>query len=131
MNRFMLGSTFLWDIGGSGANHRARNGGCGSGQVAHARSIPQTALAFPICNSLRTAREWHSLSRSRRRANAAHATSGCMTRQSGVVRQFTFSAKAESSPRWSPDGKQLAFLSNREDQQQIYVMRMDGGEARL
>ena len=50
-------------------------------------------------------------------------------KKSGVVRQITFSAKDESSPRWSPDGRQLAFLSNREDQQQIYVMRMDGGEA--
>ena len=50
-------------------------------------------------------------------------------KKSGAVRQFTFSAKDESSPRWSPDGKQLAFLSNRDDQQQIYVMRSDGGEA--
>ena len=49
--------------------------------------------------------------------------------KSGAVRQITFSMKDESSPRWSPDSKQLAFLSNREDQQQIYVMRMDGGEA--
>jgi dipeptidyl aminopeptidase/acylaminoacyl peptidase len=46
------------------------------------------------------------------------------------VRQFTFSPKSESSPRWSPDGKQLAFLSNREeDHQQIFLMRADGGEA--
>src|ERR1700685_204799 len=44
---------------------------------------------------------------------------------SNSVRQFTYSAKDESSPRWSPDGKQLAFLSNREDQQQVYVMRAD------
>jgi dipeptidyl aminopeptidase/acylaminoacyl peptidase len=50
-------------------------------------------------------------------------------KESGAVRQFTFSAKDENSPRWSPDGKQLAFLSNRDDQQQIYVMRADGGEA--
>jgi dipeptidyl aminopeptidase/acylaminoacyl peptidase len=50
-------------------------------------------------------------------------------KKSGVVRQITFSAKDESSPRWAPDGRQLAFLSNREDQQQIYVMLMDGGEA--
>ena len=50
-------------------------------------------------------------------------------KEPGAVRQFTFSAKDESSPRWSPDGKQLAFLSNRDDQQQIYVMRADGGEA--
>ncbi|HKN75125.1 MAG TPA: S9 family peptidase [Candidatus Acidoferrum sp.] len=48
---------------------------------------------------------------------------------STAVRQFTYSAKDETSPRWSPDGKQLAFLSNREDQQQIYIMRTDGGEA--
>jgi dipeptidyl aminopeptidase/acylaminoacyl peptidase len=50
-------------------------------------------------------------------------------KESGAVRQFTFSAKDEFSPRWSSDGKQIAFLSNRDDQQQIYVMRADGGEA--
>jgi dipeptidyl aminopeptidase/acylaminoacyl peptidase len=51
-------------------------------------------------------------------------------RETGA-RQFTYSAKSESTPRWSPDGKQLAFLSNREeDQQQMFVMRADGGEGR-
>lgn len=50
-------------------------------------------------------------------------------KESDAIRQFTFSAKDEFSPRWSTDGKQLAFLSNRDDQQQIYVMRADGGEA--
>jgi len=49
-------------------------------------------------------------------------------KQSGAVRQFTYSAKSEFSPRWSPDGKQLAFLSNRGEEQQIYVIRADGGE---
>jgi dipeptidyl aminopeptidase/acylaminoacyl peptidase len=48
----------------------------------------------------------------------------------GAVRQFTYSAKSESSPRWSPDGKQMAFLSNREGgDEQIYVMPANGGEA--
>jgi len=51
-------------------------------------------------------------------------------KQNNSVRQFTASAKSESNPRWSPDGRQLAFLSNREgDQQQIYLLRADGGEA--
>jgi dipeptidyl aminopeptidase/acylaminoacyl peptidase len=44
------------------------------------------------------------------------------------VRQFTFSAKSEISPRWSPDGKQLAFLSDRGEEQQIYRMQGVIGE---
>ena len=50
-------------------------------------------------------------------------------KQSGSIRQFTYSAKSEFLPRWSPDGKQLAFLSDRDEQQQVYAMRADGGEA--
>jgi dipeptidyl aminopeptidase/acylaminoacyl peptidase len=49
-------------------------------------------------------------------------------KQSSGVRQFTFSEKSEGSPRWSPDGKQLAFLSDRGEEQQIFLMRLEGGE---
>jgi len=52
-----------------------------------------------------------------------------LEKKTGAVRQFTFSAKSDFSPRWSPDGKTLAFLSNREEANQIYLMRADGGEA--
>jgi len=45
------------------------------------------------------------------------------------VRQYTFSEKIENSPRWSPDGKFLAFLSNRDENRQIYLMPSDGGDA--
>jgi dipeptidyl aminopeptidase/acylaminoacyl peptidase len=46
------------------------------------------------------------------------------------LHQLTFSPKSESFPRWSPDGKNLAFLSDREgDHQQVYLLRMEGGEA--
>ena len=48
---------------------------------------------------------------------------------SGEFRQLTFSPKSDSSPRWSPDGRTLAFLSNRGERMQIYLLRMDGGEA--
>jgi len=34
------------------------------------------------------------------------------------------------SPRWSPDGKYLAFVSNRGDKNQLYVARLDGGDPR-
>ncbi|MGD9347529.1 MAG: S9 family peptidase [Candidatus Aminicenantes bacterium] len=36
---------------------------------------------------------------------------------------------SSSSPQWSPDGKWIAFLADRGDQQQIYLIRPDGGEA--
>lgn len=44
-------------------------------------------------------------------------------------RQFTNSPKSENSPRWSPDGKQLGFLSSRSGSRQIYLIPMSGGEA--
>jgi dipeptidyl aminopeptidase/acylaminoacyl peptidase len=50
-------------------------------------------------------------------------------KRSGAIRQFTHSGKSEFTPRWSPDGKQLAFLSDRDEEQQVYAMRADGGEA--
>src|SRR5277367_3732764 len=48
---------------------------------------------------------------------------------SGEFRQFTFSPKSETSPRWSPDGKTLAFLSSRGERMQIYLIRVEGGES--
>ena len=47
----------------------------------------------------------------------------------GTFRQITYSEKSENSPKWSPDGKSLAFLSNRDANQQIYLLSMTGGEA--
>jgi dipeptidyl aminopeptidase/acylaminoacyl peptidase len=46
-------------------------------------------------------------------------------------RRLTPEDRSSSSPRWSPDGKQLAFLSKRpgDAHTQLYVMPIDGGEA--
>jgi len=48
---------------------------------------------------------------------------------SGDLRQWTNSAKSENNPQWSPDGRYLAFLSNRDENRQIYLMAINGGEA--
>ena len=49
----------------------------------------------------------------------------------GVSRRFTSGAKRDTTPRWSADGRFLAFLSNREgEKSQVWVMPVDGGEAR-
>jgi dipeptidyl aminopeptidase/acylaminoacyl peptidase len=48
-------------------------------------------------------------------------------------RRFTFGEKRDGSPRWSPDARWLAFVSNRGDdkaQAQLYVIPAEGGEAR-
>ncbi len=45
------------------------------------------------------------------------------------ARQWTFGKFRNHSPRWSPDGTQLTFVSNRSGKNQIYVMNASGGEA--
>ncbi len=52
------------------------------------------------------------------------------TAASHSLRQFTNAPKPESHPRWSPDGKRLAFLCERDDFKQICVIPTDGGEAK-
>ncbi len=60
------------------------------------------------------------------------------------TRQLTFSRDGESHPKWSPDGRYLAFLSTRIDEtepepeeeeddepkEQVWILPIDGGEAR-
>jgi len=49
--------------------------------------------------------------------------------QTKTFRQFTNSTKSESDPKWSPDGRQLAFVSARGGSSQIYLIDLQGGEA--
>jgi dipeptidyl aminopeptidase/acylaminoacyl peptidase len=50
----------------------------------------------------------------------------------GQPAQLTSSADGENGPRWSPDGKAIAFTSKRGDDEfaQVYLLAADGGEAR-
>ena len=52
------------------------------------------------------------------------ATDGKTTRQLTSVKH-----QADKSPVWSPDGGTVAFVSNRSGLQQIWAIRVDGGEA--
>ena len=45
----------------------------------------------------------------------------------GEARQLTTNAAFDSRPIWSPDGKQIAFASNREGSMDVYVINAKGG----
>ncbi len=50
----------------------------------------------------------------------------------GRARQFTYGNQVDIQPKWSLDGSEIAFISNRGDEKQlqIYIIPFHGGEAR-
>ena len=48
----------------------------------------------------------------------------------GEPRKLTNSSKHDRHPRWSPDGKWIAFESLRDGTSQIFLLAADGGEAK-
>ena len=75
-------------------------------------------------------------------ADNADADSNNTSAEHDPTRQLTFSGDGETQPRWSPDGRYLAFLSSRLDEtepasddedaatDQVWILPVDGGEAR-
>jgi len=43
-------------------------------------------------------------------------------------RELTFAKEGASQPKWSPDGKKLAFVRQVDGKPQIFILRLDGGE---
>ena len=46
-------------------------------------------------------------------------------------RQLTRGEVSDSNPRWSPDGKRIAFTSDRGEKRGIWILDLDGREHRL
>src|SRR5690349_14902312 len=58
------------------------------------------------------------------------ATAAAASSQSSAPIKLTSSKKPETSPRWSPDGRYLAFLSSRDGKKtQVYLLDRRGGDA--
>ena len=50
-----------------------------------------------------------------------------LTGKGKIIKRLTKSWGSDVSPTWSPDGKKLAFVSNRSGNPQIYVKDLDSG----
>jgi len=65
-----------------------------------------------------------------REANGGNSDIWVVSADGGQARLLTSSPKADFSPRWSPDGKSIAFLSSRGGTFQIWMIPPAAGEAR-
>ncbi|HEX9615561.1 MAG TPA: S9 family peptidase, partial [Bacteroidota bacterium] len=61
--------------------------------------------------------------------NAVNSNIHLVSLESGAVRPLTSVPKANNSPRWTPDGKTLFFVSTRDGESQIWKIPAAGGEA--
>ena len=50
--------------------------------------------------------------------------------EGGAAKELIGGDKSENTPRWSPSGKQLAFISTRDGDPQVFVADADGGSVR-
>ncbi len=49
--------------------------------------------------------------------------------EEGDLRQITDNPARDQDPAWSPDGKKIAFISDRSGREEIFVIPADGGDA--
>ena len=53
-----------------------------------------------------------------------------MNADGSKVRRLTEDGSSDYTPRWSPDGKSIAFISTRSGNSQVWIIPVNGGEAR-
>ncbi len=104
---------------------------------AEAQSAPTRAITFSDLISMRRVSDPHispdrlwvayTVATADLDANRSATNIWIVSASGGDARQLTRSGK-DSRPRWSPDGKSLAFLSSRDGVPQVYSIPLTGGE---
>jgi dipeptidyl aminopeptidase/acylaminoacyl peptidase len=99
---------------------------------AHAAITPEQALDYRRISDLHLSPDGSKLTyivRTYRQDYASHLW--LMDVASGEAREITPTGKSERLAQWSPDGRTLAFLSNRDDKTQICLLAADGSVEKL
>lgn len=74
-----------------------------------------------------------SLQRVDRKTEKIFSNLWIVSTEGSTPQQFTYGDQKDFNPRWSPDGNEIAFLSNRTDPDlpaRIFIIPTHGGEAR-
>jgi dipeptidyl aminopeptidase/acylaminoacyl peptidase len=70
----------------------------------------------------------YTVTRADMEQNANDADIWLVSSKGGAPTRLTTNKKSDNSPRWSPDGRQIAFISSREEKPQLYLISPFGGE---
>ncbi|WP_046060114.1 S9 family peptidase [Paracidovorax citrulli] len=71
-----------------------------------------------------------TVERVNRAADRSESSLWCVPLEGGAPWPLTGGTSTDNNPRWSPDGKQVAFISMRTGSSQVFVIARHGGEAR-
>jgi dipeptidyl aminopeptidase/acylaminoacyl peptidase len=107
-------------------------------QETHAPAATRRRMTFDDVVALRTVADpqlspdgkWvaYTVSRADLEQNASDADIWLASTLGEFPSRLTTHKKNDTSPRWSPDGRRLAFISAREEKPQIFLMPVGGGE---
>ncbi|MFC1561470.1 prolyl oligopeptidase family serine peptidase [candidate division KSB1 bacterium] len=65
-----------------------------------------------------------------KKENSSNSDIWIISINGGDPRQLTAGPGSDSQPRWSPDGREIAFTSTRSGSPQLHIIPVGGGEAR-
>lgn len=93
---------------------------------------PDDLLRFVLVGDPQLSPDGMQVLFTRKTVNDKNATIGQLwsVGRDGALRQWTSHEKGAGQGRWSPDGGQIAFVAARDGAAQIYLIPVNGGEAR-
>lgn len=88
-------------------------------------ALPQSPTLSPDGKSVAFA-----LKRTEAKANRYTSNIHVVPTRGGRIRQLTRGHRMNTAPAWSPNGRWIAFVSNRHDKSQVWLLPTEGGEAK-